>query len=67
MWRRVAIRAAALAGLLELLVGCTRSAADAELREWLAETQRENTSRRSKAVASATSGWTLSVHGNIAG
>jgi hypothetical protein len=67
VWRRVAIRAAALAGLLQLLAGCTRSAADAELREWLAETQRANTSRRSKAVASATSGWTLSVHGNIAG
>ena len=63
----MAIRTAALASLLELLVGCTRSASDDQLRAWLDETKRENDARRGKAVASATSSWTLSVRGNIAG
>ena len=48
-------------------MGCTRSASDDQLRAWLDETKRENDARRGKAVASATSSWTLSVRGNIAG
>jgi hypothetical protein len=61
------IRAAALAGLLGLLAGCTRSASDEQLRAWLDETQRENDARRGKATTSAAASWTLSVRGNIAG
>jgi hypothetical protein len=61
------IRASALAGLLGLLAGCTRSASDDQLRAWQEETQRENDARRSKATALAAAGWTLSVRGNIAG